>query len=194
MRIGGKNVPGHSGRIFCVKFHPQQHDVLLSSGWDRTIQIYDLREGRTVASIYGPFMSGDALDCYDDLIIAGSNRNKEVMQMFSLSKRQLITNIDWESSSRKDVEAGYVFGTRFSKPNPDFIFASSGGKNEVKIFENNLDGSASMRVLAHITEIDSPCLSIDTTKTGDNFAFGCQDGRIYLCNYKLEEGIDFEGY
>ena len=135
-----------------------------------------MREGRTVGSIYGPFVSGDSIDCFDDLIVAGSNRNKEVVQMFSLSKRALINNIDWESSSRKDVEAGYVYATRFSKPDPHFIIAGGGGKNEIKVFENNVDGSASMRIITHVSEIESPVLSLDTSKTGDNFAFGCQNG------------------
>ena len=194
MKMGGKNLPGHSSRIFCVKYHPQDQNIIISGGWDRTIQIYDVREGRTVGSVYGPNVSGDSLDIYDDIIVAGSNRNKEVMQMFSLSKRSLIANIDWESSTRKDIEAGYVFGTRFSKPDPHFIFAAAGGKNEIKIFENNVDGSASLRIVTHITDIESPCLSIDTAKSGDTFAFGCQDGRVYILNYKLEEGLEFEGY
>ena len=86
LKIGGKNLPGHSSRIFSVKFHPQDQNVLLSGGWDKTIQVYDLRLGRTVASMFGPHISGDSLDAYDDLIIAGSNRNKEVLQLFSLSK------------------------------------------------------------------------------------------------------------
>lgn len=107
------------------------------------------------------------------MIIAGSNRNKDAMQMFSLSKRQLIANIDWESSSRKDFESGYIFATRFSKPRPDLIIAGSAGKNEVKIFENNADGSGTFRILSSILELDSPCLALDTSKTGDNFAFGC---------------------
>jgi len=41
-----------------------------------------------------------------------------------------------------------LFGARFSKPNPNFIIAGGAGKNEVKIFENNADGSASFRILA----------------------------------------------
>jgi WD40 repeat protein len=79
MKIGGKNLPGHSNRIFVIKYHPSEENIIVSGGWDRTIQIYDVREGRTVASIYGPHISGDSLDIYDDMIIAGSNRNKEVM-------------------------------------------------------------------------------------------------------------------
>ena len=30
---------GHSNRIFCAKFHPLQPDVLISGGWDDTIQV-----------------------------------------------------------------------------------------------------------------------------------------------------------
>lgn len=93
--------------------------------------------------------------------------------MFSFSKRALIYNIDWESSSRKDIEAGYVFGAKFSKPNPNLIIAGGAGKNEVKIFENNADGSATFRILANIHELESPCLSIDTARQGDTFAMGC---------------------
>lgn len=114
--------------------------------------------------------------------------------MFSLSQRKAIFNIDWESASRKDIESGYLFGCKFSKPHPNIIIAGGAGKNELKIFENNADGSANFRVLTHIHDLESPCLSLDVTKSGDNFAFGCQDGRVFLCNYKLEDGGDFEGY
>ncbi len=143
--------------------------------------------------MFGPHISGDSLDIFDDLVVAGSNRNKEVVQLFSLNKRQLIANVEWESG-RKDLESGFVFATRFTKPNPNMIIAGGAGKNEVKIFENNCDGSASYRILASLTDLDSPCLSLDVTRNGENFAFGCQDGRIFVCNAKLEEGIEFEGY
>ncbi len=148
MKVGGKNLPGHSNRIFALKFHNQDPNVLISGGWDRTIQIYDLREGRTVASMFGPQISGDALDICGDLIIAGSNRNKDVMQMYSLKQRDLIYNIDWDTSSRKDPESGFLFATRFSKSTPNYMFGGGAGKNEVKVFENNADGSASFRPLA----------------------------------------------
>ena len=131
---------GHSNRVFTVKFHPQDQNLLVSGGWDRTIQLYDLRTGSVVDSIFGPQISGDSLDLHEDLILTGSNRNKDVVQIFSLQKRQLIQNVDWELSSKKDLEAGFVYGARFSKPSPNLIFAGGAGRNEVKIFENNVDG------------------------------------------------------
>ena len=37
MHEGGKNLPGHASRIFCVKYHPQDPNIIVSGGWDRTI-------------------------------------------------------------------------------------------------------------------------------------------------------------
>jgi COMPASS component SWD3 len=195
MTEGPGHHPGHSNRVFAVKFHPTDSNVLLSGGWDRTIQIYDLRAGMVVDSIFGPEISGDALDVYEDMILAGSNRNKDVIQMFSLSKRSLIQTVEWEASSKKDLETGFIYGAKFSKPSPQLIFAGGAGRNEVKVFENNIDGSASMRILASINEFDSPALCLDTSKNGETFAFGCQTGQIYIVSYKIDDLIgDFEGY
>lgn len=129
------------------------------------------------------------------MILTGSNRCKDIVQIFSFQKRQLITNVEWELSSKKDLEAGFVYAARFSKPHPDLIFAGGAGRNEIKIFENNVDGSASMRNLAIINELESPVLSMDMQKSGENFVFGLQDGRIYIVNYKIDDSLgEFEGY
>jgi hypothetical protein len=58
----------------------------------------------------------------------------------------LISTVEWES--RKDVEAGFIFATRFSKPLPHLIIAGGAGNNDLKIFENNADQSGTFRVLA----------------------------------------------
>lgn len=88
-----------------------------------------------------------------------------------------------------------MYGARFSRPNPNLIFAGGAGRNEVKIFENNIDSSASMRIMSIINEFDSPCLSLDASNNGESFAFGLQDGRVYVVNYKIDDLVgDFEGY
>jgi hypothetical protein len=52
-----------------------------------------------------------------------------------------------------------------------------------------------MRNLAVINELESPVLSMDIQKSGENFVFGLQDGRIYVVNYKIDESLgEFEGY
>lgn len=36
--------PGHSNRVFSVKFNPINSNLLVSGGWDNVLYIYDIRE------------------------------------------------------------------------------------------------------------------------------------------------------
>lgn len=53
---------GHNNRIFCLKFSPDDPNILLSGGWDQNIYIWDLREGQPVSTICGPRIAGDSID------------------------------------------------------------------------------------------------------------------------------------
>ena len=53
--------------------------MIATAGWDRAIKLYDLRTNKIVGSIGGPLIVGDSLDIFDDFIVTGSIRNKEVM-------------------------------------------------------------------------------------------------------------------
>ena len=37
LKDGGKNLPGHSNRIFALKFHPSEPNIIISGGWDKTV-------------------------------------------------------------------------------------------------------------------------------------------------------------
>jgi len=69
-------LPGHSNRVFCVKFNPLDNNMLVSGGWDNTVQIYDIRQKGPIESIYGPHICGDSLDFKNDgyTLLAGSYR------------------------------------------------------------------------------------------------------------------------
>ena len=58
---GPKASAGHSNRIFSAKWHPTEADLLVSGGWDNTVQIWDARAGASVRSIYGPHLCGDSM-------------------------------------------------------------------------------------------------------------------------------------
>lgn len=75
----GLRVNGHVNRIFSIKCHPEDSNVLVSAGWDGSIKIYDIRAKNPVASIAGPYVSGDSIDMFDDMIVTGSSRNKNCM-------------------------------------------------------------------------------------------------------------------
>ena len=90
--------PGHSNRIFCVKFSPYDSTTIVSGGWDNTMQIYDTREKGPVASIYGPHICGDSIDFRNDgyTVLTGSYRNDDALQIWDLRKRECVRTIEWD--------------------------------------------------------------------------------------------------
>eukprot|EP00351_Strombidinopsis_sp_SopsisLIS2011_P000483 CAMPEP_0116878596 /NCGR_PEP_ID=MMETSP0463-20121206/10339_1 /TAXON_ID=181622 /ORGANISM="Strombidinopsis sp, Strain SopsisLIS2011" /LENGTH=120 /DNA_ID=CAMNT_0004526961 /DNA_START=774 /DNA_END=1136 /DNA_ORIENTATION=- len=95
--------------------------------------------------------------------------------------RSKIAVLDWDT--RKDPEAGYVFATRFAKPNGNAIFCGSAGKNEMKIFDNNGDN---FRVLGSMHDFGASVLTMDTAKNGKQFCFGTSDGRVVSGFYEID--------
>lgn len=94
-------MPGHSNRIFCVKFNPNDSNMLVSGSWDNTLQIYDIRSKGPAMSIYGPHICGDSLDFRHDgyTLLAGSYRQDEALQLFDLRKGECVRTYDWDGPS-----------------------------------------------------------------------------------------------
>lgn len=57
---------------------------MVTAGWDRAIKIYDIRDKAPVASIGGSEVTADSLDIFEDMILVGNHRSKDVMQIYSL--------------------------------------------------------------------------------------------------------------
>ena len=66
-----ENTSGHSNRVFSLKFHPLDENVLLSAGWDNTVQMWDVRMEQTVRHLFGPHICGDAMDIRGNTIVTG---------------------------------------------------------------------------------------------------------------------------
>lgn len=68
--------PGHSNRIFCLKFNPIDTNQLISGGWDNSLIVNDLRVQGPVMQVYGPHICGDTIDVRNDghTILTGSYR------------------------------------------------------------------------------------------------------------------------
>ena len=79
---------GHSNRIFSVKFHPFDSNILVSGGWDNTVWIYDVRQRGPVGKIYGPHICGEAIDLrYDgNTLLTGSYRHENPLELWDIRK------------------------------------------------------------------------------------------------------------
>ena len=66
---------GHTNKLFCAKFDLTNPKIIYSGGWDRNVNIWDIRAGgRLCGTILGPLICGDALDLNtrDHTLLTGS--------------------------------------------------------------------------------------------------------------------------
>lgn len=70
--------------------------MLLSGGWDNTVQIYDIRERKSVGTILGPNLSGEAIDVgHEHVLLTGSYVSEEALQLWDLRTRKVIHTLSW---------------------------------------------------------------------------------------------------
>jgi len=95
----------HSNRIFAVCFHPLQSDIILSGGWDNTIQIWDARVSGVrhgaIRSMFGAHLCGDALQVTPDgnYVISGSWRPDDALQVWDFRSGRLVSCIPFLRSN-----------------------------------------------------------------------------------------------
>jgi WD40 repeat protein len=177
MKPGNWNEPGHSNRIFCLNFHKENSNLLVSGGWDNTIQFYDVKQGLIVNSVYGPHICGDAIDLKGDYMLTGSWNVKDQLQLWDMRTFKVVTNIHWEDD--KLFYPTYIYSAQFSKKSGQNNLFAVGGSNqsEMRIFEN--DSKEKLPQIAS-NNMDSPCYCMDFSNDGKSFAYGCGDGIIRL--------------
>ena len=122
---------GHSDRIYALRFHPDNENILLSGGWDNTVQIWDLREAESVGCLPGPHICGDALDVAGDLVLTGSWRTHDQIQMFDLRTSEMVKNMRWSLAG--DDKQCQIYVAQFLPGGRKFI---AGGSlvNQLKAF------------------------------------------------------------
>lgn len=147
---GKADQPGHSNRIFALKFNPLDSNQIVSGGWDNTIQIYDIRKKSPVESLYGPHLCGDAIDFKSDgvTILTGSYRQDDCLELWDLRMFKKTRIIDWNGPKKLEIEADpetgekptipveapFLYSAMFSTYQ-DMIIAGGAGRNEVRVFD-----------------------------------------------------------
>ncbi|KAG4106911.1 WD40 repeat-like protein [Neocallimastix lanati (nom. inval.)] len=125
---------GHSNKIFSVKFHPKDSNILISGGWDNTIQIWDCRVKYSVRSIYGPHICGDALDINNEgnSILSGSYSKESPLQIWDFNTCKLREEVVWATQTKY---RSMLYSAHYSHAlNPSYFYAGGSNVNEAKIF------------------------------------------------------------
>ncbi len=102
------NNKGHSNRIFSVRFIDD--NTIISGGWDSVLHLWDIRQGKSIKTAYGPHVAGDSIDISKDHsdILVGSYATKDQIQLWDYKQFQVRESINWFEGKTNDKPA-YVY-------------------------------------------------------------------------------------
>ncbi len=126
---------GHSNRVYAVKFHPTENNLLCSAGWDNTVQVWDIRVKKAVRYIYGPHICGDSLDLFGDKILTGGWESKNALKLWDFKSGKLISTIPFRQSTAKQDAAPEMLYTACFSPDGKMVAAGGSGGPEARIFD-----------------------------------------------------------
>lgn len=166
--------PGHSNRVFSIKFNPEDENILLSGGWDNTVQIWDIRAGASVRSIFGPHICGDAMDIHGGNILTGSWRSENPLELWDFGSGKLIETVQW-NQGRSLKESCMLYAAQFNS-NGSLIAAGGSGANEAKVF----DRSNGNKIVGTVAGLSRAIFSVDWG-IDNSLAIAGGDHSIRIC-------------
>lgn len=182
--------PGHSNRIFCVMYNRAQEsgNMIVSGGWDKTVQFYDAREAKIIHSLFGPQICGDSIDLNGYQLLTGAWSTKEQIQIWDTRTLKVLKDIEWEAKSL--YYPTYIYSAKFNKSRSMDLFGIGAcNKALFKLFEHEQDQDT-YRPLYGSIEMNAAVYSIDFAIEPQNnkkeyFAYGCGDGRIRVNSIEM---------
>jgi WD40 repeat protein len=164
---------GHSNRVFALKWHPTDRNVLLTSGWDNTLCFWDVRAGHAVRSIYGANVCGNGIDIHGDKVLTGSWRTEQQLQLWSYGDGRLLETIPLGSSSLRP-EPLMLYSAQFS-PNGRLIACCGSGANEAKVVDAD-----NGQVLMSVSGGENGFYDTEFSPDGQRVAFAGHGGKVYM--------------
>lgn len=170
-----KVTPGHSNRIFSVKVHPNDDNMVLTGGWDNTVQIWDVRSGYAVDSIYGPHICGDSLDVFQDVVITGSWRPEHQLEIFDLRSKEKTCDVPWHVLPGQSP--CMLYAAQLSKEGLGrFIAAGGSGANEAKVFDRLTNNA----IVGTVTGMHRGVFAVDFSPDSEKLAIAGGDASIRI--------------
>ena len=141
--LSPSKVDGHIDRVFCIVNHPMNPHEFVSSGWDNTLQVWDVRCPHAVRSVYGVFVCGEGM--------AFDRRGKELMvahwrpwrnlQFLDYNTGNIIQEMDADPNNPHYLTSAQYIGK-------DYVVAGGTDKSIVKVIDR-----MSLTTLATIKDV-----------------------------------------
>eukprot|EP00030_Apusomonadida_sp_AF-17_P000491 a174780_71.p1 GENE.a174780_71~~a174780_71.p1 ORF type:complete len:352 (-),score=125.04 a174780_71:36-1058(-) len=172
----GDRLSGHSSRVFCVRFSPSDPNILVSGGWDDTLQVWDLREANAIKLMHGPHICGNAIDICGDSIVTGSWRESETLQLWSIATGALVETIPWGGDARDP--ACFIYSAQFSKDGA-YVVAGGSGLAEARVFD-----SKTKQLIGRVDGMTKGVYSVAFSPSSQYAALGCGDNSLRIVEMK----------
>ncbi|EFJ51515.1 hypothetical protein VOLCADRAFT_103424 [Volvox carteri f. nagariensis] len=142
----GVTTTGHTNNVFSLAWQPDDPQILLSGGWDNRVLVWDLRVHRSVRAISGPHICGDAVDVHagTNLVLTGSWRNNNPLQLWDLGSGRLLTNLPWW---QPEPDGCLIYAARFGTGAAagTVLAGGSGSKPMVRVYKLNGPGNVELQ-------------------------------------------------
>lgn len=160
---------GHGKKVFALRFHPFDDNILLTGGWDKCLKVWDVRVDHVVRTIWGPYLCGDALDIHENSILTGSWVPQDALQIWDFASGDLVDTIPYPSSSNEE----YLYCARFCSE--EGVVAGGSGTKDVKVIRRD-----TKKVVGSISDCGKPVQSLDVCRTNLTIAVGGSGDSVKL--------------
>jgi WD40 repeat protein len=172
-----KETAGHSNRVFSLKYHPTEPHIILSGGWDNTVQVWDTRRGHSIKSLWNCYICGDSVDFSGDgtRVLTGSWRTENALQIWDFGTGKVLETVDWKSATSQTTSM--LFSAQFSKDEAgSMVLAGGSQENEAKFF--HCQKGQPTTAFGALVNMPKPVFSTDFSSNSKMAAIGGADGQI----------------
>jgi len=190
MKSNSFSQPGHSNRIFSVIFNKDSDNMLISGGWDNSLQIYDVRQRSIVSSIYGPHICGDAIDSRGNKILTASWAAENQIQIFDLRMLKEEKVLDWAKIEGGNKKGSFLYTCQFAKfRNESYMFSVGGSSENILATldsdkNKNKDEESAINLNMFSRNLGKSCYALDYSYKSREFAIGTGEGAIHIVTYQ----------
>ena len=172
---------GHSNRIFCVKFHPGDTNLIFSGGWDKTVLVWDIRTGNVERKFNEANVCGEAIDIQGNFVVTGSYGAKQTFSIWDLRScefsQQCYVNREYGLKDSQLYATSFCHNDLQLNDQPRFLATGGCGENDSKVYYFS-DDSSKIESIGEPIKLDLGVYTLDFSPSNYKIAFAGGSGKV----------------
>ncbi|KAM8953361.1 uncharacterized protein RCH25_044204 [Pelodytes ibericus] len=165
---------GHTRRIFALKFHPSEHHIFLTGGWDDCVKIWDKRMSKEARRIInGPHICGPGIDIQDHRLLTASWVARNALQLWDFRNGGLLQDIPFPAST---LQGEFLYAATFCSDS--VILAGGSGTSTACAISLN-----TQEILGDISLANKAVQTVDAAPVGQAVAVAGVAGNLHIAEF-----------